>query len=87
LDTNAGYTKKHNANSTILDGDPRTQPGTLLQLKSTKTLWRVVEKNPESPGPVTNSRRGSVIQVVREDWVDKSIGVFMYSNDFTKVTE
>ena len=59
--------------------------GDLLELKSVKTLWRVVEENSDVTPSATNPRRGPIIAVVREDWVDKTLPVFMYSKDFIKV--
>lgn len=61
--------------------------GDKIKLKRSRSdrVYLVVDADPTIPRPASNSRRGAVIPVVLDTWVDKSVPIFMYSNDFEKV--
>lgn len=48
-------------------------------------VWVVVDLDSSLPRSATPPKKGSIIAVVLETWVDKSLPVFMYASDFEKV--
>ena len=48
-------------------------------------VWIVVDLDSNLPMQATHPRKGSIVPVVLETWVDKSTPVFMYASDFEKV--